>query len=354
MSNTAGQSEAVELPQGLSQLKSLIVSGIQEAQSRPVTRRILAKNKNSKPGQYRNEGLLFIKPELTLPSKTIKLDPIVDLILAKIKEFNLEILRVDVIGATQLKDGNIMAAHYGVINAVARDAVGSLSDGARAKFKESFGVAVEQAKVLGGIEVLKQYPSFSPISLDLLWQNAKFTKLAGGTYCSKFAFDGQEVYVLNGFHPRQLEQFIEAGRSIVAMHVGTNTAWKDLRGNLVGATDPSKAAPGSLRAEMLKAKSQLGISEVSQGYNGVHFSAGPIEGVVELLRFFKDSDLSKEAISSYGIGASLLDSAGIETVKKVLGNVSVVRDGKNVSVFDLTEELDTDAAISVLKEAKLV
>lgn len=353
MGDKASQVEAAQLPQALGQLKSLIVSGVKEAQSRPLTRRVLAVNATAKPGMYKNEGLLFIKPELTRPSNSIKFEPIVDLVLAKMAEFKLEILRVDVIGASQLKDGDIMASHYGVINAVARNAMGNLSDGARAKFKDSFGVAIENAKVLGGIEVLQKYPAFNPVSLDLLWQNAKSAKLAGGTYCSKFMFDGEEVHVLNGFHPRQLEQFIEAGRSIVAIHVGCNTPWKDLRGKLIGATDPTKAEAGSIRSELLKNKEKLGIPEVSQGYNGVHFSAGPIEGVVEMLRFFNDSDYSQKSLGHYGIGMQMM-SGSIDAAKKVLGNPSVAKDGKNVSVFDLTEEQDTDAAIAMLKQANLL
>lgn len=107
-------------------------------------------------------------------------------------------------------------------------------------------------------------------------------------------------------------------------------SWADLRTKLCGATNPAKADEGkrhslilflfffiisfpithqptvavsiffliiflcyqfflpllgSIRAELLKNKEATGMIDVNMSSNGVHMSAGPLEGLVELQRF---------------------------------------------------------------------
>lgn len=47
---------------------------------------------------------------------------------------------------------------------------------------------------------------------------------------------------------------------------------------------------GSIRAELLKNKEKSGMVAVNIASNGVHMSAGPLEGLVELQRFLSDWD----------------------------------------------------------------
>jgi len=73
-------------------------------------------------------------------------------------------------------------------------------------------------------------------------------------------------------------------------------------------------------------------------------SAGPLEAMVELQRFFglklSDTDFGQKLV------AAALKENEIEKLKQ---NVLLERNGKRVSSFDLTEEKDGDEAISLLK-----
>ena len=59
--------------------------------------------------------------------------------------------------------------------------------------------------------------------------------------------DGDQVVVLNGFHPRQLGFFTAADTTCALLHGSSDTDWETLRSELIGATDPAKAAAGSIR-----------------------------------------------------------------------------------------------------------
>ena len=58
---------------------------------------------------------------------------------------------------------------------------------------------------------------------------------------------------------------------------------------MIGTTDPSKAAADSIRGTLFADPAAFGLATVSSNFNGVHMSAGPLEGLVELVRFFGGS-----------------------------------------------------------------
>ncbi len=297
----------------------------------------------------KNEFLFFIKPEITVELDSIRLIPILELIQSKIKEFGLKIHSIKVLSANYLDRYDIIAQHYGVINKIARNAVENMSATAKDRFKEIYGKAISEAKVLGGIEFLTQYPCFNAESLDYLWQNKKCSKLAGGTYCLDVKLDDEVVFLVNGFHARQLQQFTDKGRSIVVMTLSGDLSWANARNNFIGLTFPPNANEGSLRRELLKQKDILGLPEVSQAMNGVHLSAGPVESLIELRRYnsdFSDSDRVLD-YGSFEFGKKLLLEFG-DAAEIILSNSNVSENGREISIFDLTEEKDSEEAIEIL------
>lgn len=331
-------------------LTTIISENIKKAQREEIFFEEIYKNLNLPVGK--NEFLFFIKPEITVPSKSIQLEKILDLVQEKIEEFGLNIHNVKILSAKYLEQYNIIAQHYGVINKISSNAVQNMSDSAKEKFKEIYGKSVNEAKVLGGFEVLKLYKDFNANSLDFLLQNCKTTKLAGGTYCLPTKLDTEVVYIINGFHPRQLEHFTESGRCIVVFTLSSDTNWQVARSNFIGATFPESANKGSIRRELLDNKDTFGLEEVSQGLNGVHLSAGPVEGLVELIRYNSDfrNDASKKTYKDYSFGKSIESSFTPSQVESILSNNNLEVEGKMVSIFDLTEEKDSDAAIQILRE----
>ncbi len=330
-------------------LASIIQENIRKAQAEDIS--YTSVYQADEPVSGKNEFLFFIKPEITLPSDKIQLSNILDLILERIDQFELEIVDVKILAASYLKKHNIIAQHYGVINKLANDAVNAMSDGAKKKFQETYGKSVEAANVLGGFEVLKAFPDFNPTTLEYLWQNVSANKLAGGTYCIEVSFDGQPVYIIDGFHPRQLEHFVAKSRSIVVFILKGDVDWEVARGEFIGATNPNKASEKSLRKAFLENKEKLGLTEVSQGMNGVHLSAGPVEGLVELIRYhsdFEHHDL--KTYKDFDFGKKLAEHFSEEQIHKILENVDMKVDGKMESVFDLTEEKNSDESIEILKK----
>ncbi len=296
-----------------------------------------------------NEMVLFLKPELiVLPEASLEI--IVEMTLAKIREFGLAIESVSFLPSAYLKKHGVMDGHYGVINRLARSARASLSEEGREKFKQVYGVDVEAADLAGGVEFLERFPAFTAESLDQLWGETRSDKLAPGTYCRRLSMEGKEVFLINGFHPSQLLHFTAERRGILAMALRGDADWREARTSLIGATRPEDAVPGSLRAVLLARRDELGIQEISQGFNGVHLSAGPVEGLAELRRF--GSDLSAGGllpIAAFSFGKRLIEAFGEETAEHFLSNPTVELEGRSVSIFDLTEELNAGAAIERLK-----
>lgn len=330
-------------------LTGIIAENIAKAQKEEIFFQEIYANPDLQPGK--NEFLFFIKPEITVPSDTIKLKPVLELVQDKINKFGLKIHNIKVLSAKYLDKYNVIAQHYGVINKIASNAVKNMSETAKDKFKEIYGIPVNEAKVLGGIEFLQQYPSLNALSLDFLCQNKKSAKLAGGTYVIDVKLDTETVYIINGFHARQLLQFTDKGRSIVVMTLSGDLSWSDARTNFIGATFPDSAADGSIRKELLKHKEEFGIPEISQGLNGVHLSAGPVEGLIELRRYNSDfSDNSKiKEYAGFSFGKKLIAAFGGKS-ETIVTNPDVNNNGKMVSVFDITEEKDSDEAIEILRK----
>jgi nucleoside diphosphate kinase len=287
-----------------------------------------------------------------LKSEIIQLDNIIDLILGKIESFGLKIHNIKILSANYLKKFNIIAQHYGVINSIAANAIHNMSESSKTKFKEIYGISISEVKVLGGLEFLNYYSIFNPISLDYLWQNKKCEKLSGGTYCLDVKLDDEKIYLINGFHPRQLQQYIEKGRSIVTMVLSGNIDWSEARSNFIGSTFPANANKGSIRKELLNLKNRLGLNEVSQALNGVHLSAGPVEALNELCRYnsnYSETNQIKK-YSDFSFGKKLLENFNKKKILEILSNINIPVEGKKLSVFDLTEEKNSDEAIELLKK----
>ena len=300
----------------------------------------------------RNDFMFFIKPELTVKSKTIDIEQILDIIFNQIAAYNLSINNISILSANYLKEYKITEQHYGVINKLSKNVKSNLSEDAKSKFVSTYGKNINDIPVFGGHEFLDKFPLFTSWALDVAWQNKENIKIAPGTYCEDIKVDGEVFYLINGFHPRQISHFTDMGRSIVIFHLAGDIDWKDARQKFVGATNPMKAENESLRNILLTKKEQLGIPEVSQGLNGVHLSAGPIEGLLELVRYCSNfSDQSKIVnYDKFLIGKFLDEKFSNENVKKILLNDNIRVDEKEISIFDFTEEKNSEEAIDILKK----
>jgi len=293
-----------------------------------------------------NQFTFFFKPEVTDTKAGINFKVALELGLNKLKESGVEFGAIRVIGGSYLDKTDAMVKHYGVIAQISKEGPSVITQSA----KENLDKMLKDqpgAEVMGGHQFLKLYPDFTPFSLSVVNDNLGTTRLAGGTYAMSIKVSGKPYIVLNPFHAYQLVPYTTPGNAIVALECRSKMAWGDLREKLAGVTNPNKAVEGSIRNLFLVNKDKIGLKEVSSGCNGVHMSAGPLEGMVELPRFFGPLEYKDTAFGA------LLVSKGVSVdgVGKLADNPDFDVEGKKVSAFDLTEELC--AGVSADKLVKL-
>ncbi|MBN1158433.1 MAG: hypothetical protein JXA61_03565 [Bacteroidales bacterium] len=298
-----------------------------------------------------HEFLFFMKPELTCRSDSLNLKAILNTTCDEITKFSLRIRDIRILSSQYLKSYHIIARHYGVINSLSSNATAHISEAAAEKFASVFGSTVSSVTMLGGAEFLQQFAWFNPLTLDELWQKSLIVRLAPGTYCAKTIINGKEVYLVNGFHPRQLSHYTDQACSIVAFTLAGDLDWHRARNHFIGKTNPAEAKPGSLRNILYVNRTVYGLQNVSTSRNGFHLSAGPVEGLVELIRY-NSNCLTGESkkISDFTFGRMLQAHFSMDRIGSILDNRIVQHKNKYISIFDLTEEKNNDEAIQLLKD----
>ena len=194
-----------------------------------------------------------------------------------------------------------MEAHYGVINRVSVLGEAALSRPTKKRLAaECPGVQ----KICGAQQFLERFTDMSAFALNLIADTVGTKKIASGKYYCVVNVGGERIIILNPFHPQQLLHYTQPGRVIVILECWTDTDWAVLRNEMTGATNPARAAQGSIRRMLLRDKKfKLGLVDVSTSNNGVHCSAGPLEAMVEYSRFFSDhgkDQLIKLATTPFG------------------------------------------------------
>ncbi|MDY7027537.1 MAG: hypothetical protein SVR04_04490 [Spirochaetota bacterium] len=293
----------------------------------------------------KNRALVFIKPHAI----TEKFIQFVEGFLA---EKNITLTEPRRISAGEIKKRGIVDRHY---FAIAGTAVFStpkeynLGSDSRKKFEEAFGTswddALEERKILNSAEAQKRAGNISGIELNEIWQKSSQVKMAPGLYAGYF--EAQDIYCINGFYPGQREVFTSDGAEVVmyeAEFSPEEVSWEQFRQEIIGATDPQKAAPGSLRSLLLQRFIDFGLtSQPLMSKNGVHASAGPLEGLRERIVWLDtdpDDDEFAGRLYAGGLDRNDLDAL-LENPVVTLGN-------QTGPVFDLTEDLDGPEAADML------
>lgn len=296
-----------------------------------------------------NQFLMFLKPESICKAFIDGPERVLEFVFNTLDDYRMRIRGVFVLSAPYLKKFDVIAQHYGVINRLSRSAREHLSVPARSVFLERFGESVEDCVVLGGHEFSEKY-SVDAKCLDLLWANLERERLASGTYCAKVKTPEGEVYLVNGFHPWQLRHYTEPGRCIISLVLDGELHWKTARRDLIGTTNPQKAKPKSIRGQLLARQKELGLATVDQSLNGVHLSAGPLEALIELRRFSHHLEKGPPPIESFEFGKRLLARFGPRVTNVLLTNPLVPTPQGELSLFDLSEEMDAECAVEAIAQ----
>lgn len=246
-----------------------------------------------------------------------------------------------------------MDKHYGFINFISKNA-SKLPEEDLAKVFQALGIeGPEDYELFGGHEFLAVHPHFDAKTLDDLWFTKKSVKIRSGFYAQQYEIEGKNTVLLNAFHPVQLEHYTKSSHKTLVLLCRTDMDWAVMREQVAGDTFPEKAVRDSIRGELFAEKDMYGLEEVSIAYNGVHMSAGPFEAAFEIDNFLKSSEeagyspeftnlhykMKTQGFSDAEIAASILNP------KKDLDG-----SGKEVSLFDKTEGMNTFNAIRIFEE----
>ena len=320
-----------------------------EAVRAAVSDRFAASGDGSVP-ESDNEFVIFSKPELGRLVGS-DLGRVWDLFADKLTQHAVEVRRIKIVTGPELEQAGAMQQHYGVINQISRLGRPALTESAAEALDALVTEMADHALVLGGHQFLDCYPGFSSFSLAMLFSNASVTRLGPGTYAAPVTIDGDPVIILNGFHPRQLSFFTAADAVCAFLHGSSRTDWDVLRNDMIGATDPSRAAPESIRGALFADPSAYGLNAVNSNFNGVHMSAGPLEGMGELDRFFGEA----RPATGWAFDRTLRAAGATDADLARFGENPVLEAaGERGTAYDLTEGLNADAAAKLLVNARLL
>jgi len=291
-----------------------------------------------------SSAFVFVKPHAVT-------EPVKALVKAKLGEAGISIVSEGEIAGPTIDEKMLIDTHYG---AIAEKAVvlkpSQLSPSAKAiaEFEKTFGLPWSEAVAKGMVYNARDACAKLGIDgdgLDKKWATLKrgvnLIKFGGGFYCGHV--DG--LYVINGFYMSMRGKFTKPEASIYYLLVEWPTAslaWEDFRGNVLGATNPKDAAPGSLRKLIANDWKALGLAaEPDTGDNGVHASASPFEALAERINWTGatvDTDAFGKAMLASGIPAKTV-LAWTEDPQ-----VPLPAGGKG-SLFDALEDLSSDACL---------
>jgi hypothetical protein len=296
---------------------------------------------------WQNELVLFMKPELFMVADPAYICQSAQLVLNKLDEYKAKVHGIAIVGGQFLSDNGIMDRHYGYINYLSKQASKVLSDEDLSKIAAALEHrSISGMRLLGGHEYLQAYPKESISHLDHYWFAKKALKIRSGFYVNQHIKGGDPLILVNGFHPSQLNHFTQPDHRIVLFLLHSDTPWKTLRNVMVGNTFPEKASPDSLRGTFYANPAKYGLEKVDISMNGVHLSAGPFEGVFEVLNFF-GSLHAREAGQTLPLLTARLTTHGLssEAALKVTKNPPVKVGEKATDLFSATEDFETNQAI---------
>eukprot|EP00434_Breviolum_minutum_P015358 symbB.v1.2.013535.t1/scaffold961.1/size148688/7 len=137
-------------------------------------------------------------------------------------------------------------------------------------------------------------------------------EVAPSLYVGKIGTQSNSVFVVNGFVPHWRAAFSSTGEAcwFVVEFNPSEVSWKRFE-EILGATDPSKASSDSIRGLLYQHYKDCGLTQQPTTMdNGVHFSAGALEGMRERMLWTNitpEEDPLGRLLLSSGVPRKFLD-----------------------------------------------
>lgn len=329
-----------------------------------ISSRISQKAAPAKPEDavnHVNHALVFIKPHAVG-------EPVEQLVLSNLKAKKVRVLERGELTHTDLE--KIIDEHYSTLalNAMViapKELLTAVPAEQIEEFKTTYGESTEEAVAAGKLvnikELMDRFPNAKGVTasaIDAAWKAAGDDvriKLMPGTYVSRVTIidddaKEHELYLINGFYAAMREKYVRKGAKVVYFSVEwdeKDLSWKNFRGQVIGATNPSVAHPESIRSKLFEQHAALGLtSQPNIGDNGCHASAGPIEGLKERMTWL-NADLYKDEF-----GKKLLDAGvSFDHVHSWANNGHILVKGQAYNAFDVLEDLNSSEVVDLALKA---
>ena len=289
----------------------------------------------------KNQLLAFFKPEVFLNKKPEQIEKIMRLVFEKLEKYEVSVDGTALFPGSAVGNFKIMDRHYGVINTLSKNASKILSKEEKDLVFKTLGITNKNTKILGGHEAFEIAGIKNTYDFDNYWLEAKSEKVKSGFYVRQLKINGEEIVVVDGFHPHQLAHYTESDRHLGVMLVSSDTPWAKLIDEMLGSTFPQNALPDSIRGTLHNHANDYGFDKVGIENNIMHLSAGPTEALFEIDNFLRES-FAVDYLKREAKLAEKLLSAGVsaENIKKVL---------TDKDLHGELEHKDTDEAVEVIK-----
>ncbi len=306
--------------------------------------------KDFKNSSQENEFLFFLKPECFHFKNKGQLFLLLDLIFRKIEQFNINIEGILTLKGDFLRESKIIEKHYGVINKLSVNASKIISNSDKEKIKELLKIKdLKEYKILGGHELLNKYSSISEDNLNKLWYGGNAVRIGEGFYAQIHKINGDNIILINGFHPSQIKHYTKTENKIVLFLLNTDTDWSVIRNDFVGDTFPENAKRGSIREVLFRNKDKYHVKKINVAQNFIHASSGPFDALFEICNFvgnIKNINYCKYNTNIYYL---MKNKYGLsdEDYEICLCNPSIQIEEITYDLFSLTKNKNTNEAIQI-------
>lgn len=294
-----------------------------------------------------NTALLFIKPHA-------QTQQVQDFLQKELRSKGLRIIRQGQIRGDSISEKGTIDSHYAAIGLYAmkfppKDLAGLLTAERAKEFAAKYGItfeeAVEKGRIVNAAECMKRFGWDAKRVADSFERAKEATMFKIAPGCYSVMLDNGTL-LINGFYLRMRAEYVDRNAVVTWVVVEWNESalsWANFRNNVLGATDPAKASPSSLRYRIMKNASELGLNFTpNMGMNCIHGSASPLEALNERLVWTGIGKIDKDAYGRYLISRGL----SIDTITKMLGNQKV--DG--IPIFDTVEDMNSSECAAKLLE----
>lgn len=297
-------------------------------------------------GGDKTQFVTLVKPEALSASGAV--DSITE-VLKVLREGEALIVRCALMPAREYLARGSMLLHYPRLHRVAIEAANGLCSDARRKLS-SFMASTGAIDVLGAFEVMAHDAELSPALLENRCRQAGIHKLGSGSYVSAIEVNGRVIAVLNGFLPALAKSYANTDSLVGVLECHSRREIADLRSQLLGDLDPSVASRTSLRGVLGELINRQQGTPLSEGRNGVHLSAGHLEGMFQAWMHFAASD--GRGLDSTLLGRSL-SSLGVsmESVAELITDPNLPDEfGETVSPHGSTENLSRGEVLTFVRQ----